>query len=111
MTPWRRCHDTTYMYISQNMADRVYMYIKSIYTYMYMYMYVYMCTYIVHDCTYSAKLLRIAVYICRVESLGQRVYGAGVRELSFTRGIMWHVARRTAVATRVLSLRCEYASL
>ena len=28
MTPRRRCHDTTY--ISQNMADRVYMYTKSI---------------------------------------------------------------------------------
>ena len=74
-----------------------------------MYMYVYMCTYIVHDCTYSAKLLRIAVYICRVESLGQRVYGAGFREPSFTWGIMWHVARRTSVAARVLSLRCGYA--
>ena len=48
-------------------------------------------------------------YICRVESLGQRVYGAGVREPSFTWGIVWHVARRTAVAARVLSLRCEYA--
>ena len=89
------------------MADRIYMYTKSIHVYMYMY--VYMCTYIVHDCTYSAKLLRIAVYICRVESLGQRVYGAGVREPSFTWGIVWHVARRTAVAARVLSLRCEYA--
>ena len=38
------------------MADRVYMYTKSTSTYM--------CTYIVHDCTYSAKLLRIAVYTC-----------------------------------------------
>ena len=38
------------------MADRVYMYTKSPSTYM--------CTYIVHDCTYSAKLLRIAVYTC-----------------------------------------------
>ena len=62
-----------------------------------------------HLRSYSAKLLCIAVYICRVESLGQCVYGAGVREPSFALGIMWHVARTTAVAARVLSLRCGYA--
>ena len=45
MTPRRRCHDTTY--ISQNMADRVYMYIKSIHVHVHVCIYVYIhCTWL-----------------------------------------------------------------
>ena len=49
------------------------------------------------------------IYVVWRDLVSVSIYGAWVREPSFTWGVMWHVGRRTAVAARVLSLRCGYA--
>ena len=84
-------------------SDRVYMSNKSIHVHV-----LYVCVHTLYMIVLT--LQNSCVYaVCCVESLGQCIYGAGVREPSFTWGIIWHVARRTAVAAQLLSLRCEYA--
>ena len=86
-------------------SEKVYMSTKFIHVHV-----LYIC---VHNCVYmivltlqnSCALQYVCCMLCG-ESLSVYLWCWGE---SFAWSIMWHVARRIAVAARLLSLRCEYA--